>query len=90
MNASFWSISVTSSSSANRSESKVLSSSPPNPAPRITTWRFIRSACSRCPRLAHAQGADQTGWGSSAGLRPLICRPNGTCHEGRQAHPPDL
>src|SRR5215204_5288779 len=49
MNASCWSISVTSNSSASCSESKVLSSSPPNAAPRITTWRFIHSACSGGP-----------------------------------------
>src|SRR5215217_3535311 len=42
-------MSVTSTAPASRSESKVLSSSPPNPAPRITTWRFIHSACSGDP-----------------------------------------
>ena len=42
-NASVLSISVTSTSSATASESMVLSSRPPNPAPRMTTrWLILR------------------------------------------------
>ena len=37
MNESFWSTRVTRTSPANDSASRVVSSSPPNPAPRINT-----------------------------------------------------
>src|SRR5690348_799470 len=42
VNESFWSISVTSTSSATESDSRLASSNPANPAPRITTCFFTR------------------------------------------------
>ena len=46
VNESFWSISVTRTSSASESESRLASSNPPNPAPRITTC-FTRGSQQR-------------------------------------------
>src|SRR5204862_8011864 len=53
VNESFWSISVTRTTSGTESDRRLASSKPPNPAPRITTcftWATI--SCALGERLA--------------------------------------
>src|SRR5437773_4046634 len=65
VNESFWSISVTRTSSATASESRPASSRPPNPAPRITTCFMLPTL--RSPRGALGSMAPMARTGDAAG-----------------------
>src|SRR5438093_7085037 len=76
VNDSFWSISVTRTSSASESERRLDSPKPPNPAPRITTCVFRHATISSggfyeksCGQVGDEREAEHAHAGSMRGDR---------------------
>src|SRR4029453_13422068 len=87
LNESFWSMSVTRTSPARDSESRVASSRPAKPAPRITTCFTVNDDNAQTPAAATRGSGRRCGSalrsGFSAGLSPpdelirVQCDPDG-------------